>query len=349
MSDTSTAELFQVLDATKKQIRLLTLFPGRRGSQVECSLAVISLLSNPKYKALSYEWGSTDSVNEIVVNDRKLRIRDNLWWALNYLRKDDCEIVIWIDAICIDQSNLSERNYQVELMREIFTCAILVEAWIGLGSEGSAKVFEILRELNREASTGERYTRQDQKARDRPVESQWVSWMNSEPAFDDVFERSYWNRVWIIQEVVAAKELFIRCGEDSIRWHPGFVQEFDRAAFKHPDQMWVFGFFSAGFVLNFRYNGADRSLASLVAHASSCGATEVKDKFFAMLGIANDVLPGAIPVDYNKSLEDIKDSVATHCYGEELWERWKSVGRSLPYNKIDPASAYYFFWVLDSL
>jgi Heterokaryon incompatibility protein (HET) len=244
MSDTSKAELFEVLDTTKKQIRLLTLFPGKRGSQVECSLAVISLLSNPKYKALSYEWGSTDSVNEIVVNDRKLQIRDNLWWALNYLRKDDREIVIWIDAICIDQSNLSERNYQVELMREIFTCAIHVEAWIGLGSESSANVFKILRELNCGISTaGESYTRQGQKARDRLIESQWVSWMNSGRAFDDVFERSYWNRVWIIQEVIVAKELFIRCGEDSIRWHPGFVQEFDRAAIKHPDQMWVFGFF----------------------------------------------------------------------------------------------------------
>jgi len=149
--------------------------------------------------------------------------------------------------------------------------------------------------------------------------------------------------------VIVAKELFIRCGEDSIRWHPGFVQEFDRVAIKHPDQMWVFGFLSVRFVLNFRYNSADRSLASLVAHASSCGATEVKDKFFAVLGIANNVLQGAILVDYKKSLEDIKDSIAAHCHCEELWERWKSDSRSLPYNKIDPASAYYFFWVLDSL
>lgn len=81
-----------------------------------------------KYDALSYEWGdSTSTTFSIVVDGVEVSVRENLWWALWYLRQADKVRVMWIDALCIDQNNLKERNHQVCLNAEYCPFSVVEE------------------------------------------------------------------------------------------------------------------------------------------------------------------------------------------------------------------------------
>ncbi len=101
-------------------IRLAVLLPGGRGTPIRVKLSQTTFAQRPKYVALSYTWGSPDVVREIELDNTPVDVRRNLWWALYHLRSTTEERLLWIDAICIDQSNIEERNQQVILMAHIF-------------------------------------------------------------------------------------------------------------------------------------------------------------------------------------------------------------------------------------
>lgn len=70
----------------------------------------------PKYRALSYVWGTEDCQAPLYVSIggqelRQLNIKNNCVQAILRLYQDDPKTPVWIDAICIDQTNIhSGRN-----------------------------------------------------------------------------------------------------------------------------------------------------------------------------------------------------------------------------------------------
>jgi len=99
----------------------------------------------PEYIALSYTWGAPEenTANEvnpplrgILVNGRRLLVGSNLYDCLFELRRRMSFLrrrsaYIWIDAICIDQSNIRERGLQIGLMGSIYRNASKVNVWLG--------------------------------------------------------------------------------------------------------------------------------------------------------------------------------------------------------------------------
>jgi hypothetical protein len=90
------------------------------------------------YESLSYVWGDAhDTVNTVVVSSTSptipasMRLPVNLHLALNYLRHSDKPRVLWVDAICIDQINPTERSLQVQRMHLIYNHALRVVVWLG--------------------------------------------------------------------------------------------------------------------------------------------------------------------------------------------------------------------------
>jgi hypothetical protein len=73
-------------------------------------LAYATFVSRPEYEALSHTWGSPDQVKAVELNGYPVNIRENLWSALVNLRHARKERVLWIDAICINQADVEERN-----------------------------------------------------------------------------------------------------------------------------------------------------------------------------------------------------------------------------------------------
>ena len=89
------------------------------------------------YEALSYAWGDPSPVSQITFPGLNLRISvsQNLADGLARLHRDGQTLLIWIDAICIDQRSVEERNQQVRLMGSIFRQAKLVKVWLGIEDE----------------------------------------------------------------------------------------------------------------------------------------------------------------------------------------------------------------------
>ncbi|PMD21171.1 HET-domain-containing protein, partial [Hyaloscypha hepaticicola] len=123
--------LYEPLLTSSRQLRLLILNPCTNPKEaIRCTLVKISLDSPPKYEALSYTWGEPVDDFEIIVNSVTFAVRRNLWEALYHLRGGNSR-ALWIDAVCINQNNISERNEQVQMMRRIYERAQRVVIWLG--------------------------------------------------------------------------------------------------------------------------------------------------------------------------------------------------------------------------
>jgi hypothetical protein len=130
------------LDLSTRSIRLLELHPGSGYDSISCTLSQHDLDDPPSYIALSYTWEQSGAKRSIVCNGMSLDIGENLWqFFCEYCRTQVLHeytkspstktFYLWVDAICIDQSNLKERNQQVAQMRYTYTRADAVIVWIG--------------------------------------------------------------------------------------------------------------------------------------------------------------------------------------------------------------------------
>lgn len=113
--------------------RVLHLLPSISSSSdpIEIQLFDINLGNAPKYEALSYAWGSVTEKVAINCDNKELRVTLNCESALRHLRLQDQKRTLWVDAICIDQTSVEERNQQVRIMGEIYSTASRVTIWLG--------------------------------------------------------------------------------------------------------------------------------------------------------------------------------------------------------------------------
>lgn len=113
---------YKPLDPSLKEIRILEVAPGAENDIVTCTLKHISLLDEwlPVYETISYCWGPPRKPSIIKLNGRSVPVPPSSEAAVRRLRHRDRERVLWIDAICIDQSSLSERSQQVAMMSQIY-------------------------------------------------------------------------------------------------------------------------------------------------------------------------------------------------------------------------------------
>ena len=105
----------------QNQVRLLELDPTASSARrISGTMRAVSLDDMPTYHALSYTWGSALFSEMIVCNGQALSVTANLRHAMLRLLTENGNLVLWIDAVCIDQSNTAERGQQVRLMKRIF-------------------------------------------------------------------------------------------------------------------------------------------------------------------------------------------------------------------------------------
>lgn len=136
------------LDPQRREIRVLTLHPGPHDAVPTATLKVISLDSNPSYNVLSYAWGLNTDLVSIQVEGQPFPVTRNLYQCLVNLRDETQELVIWIDAICINQGENAEKNTQVPLMRDVYRGAEVAFVWLG-GGMGLEVVVRSIREVEK--------------------------------------------------------------------------------------------------------------------------------------------------------------------------------------------------------
>ena len=124
------------------ELRLAILLPASHYCSVHCELITVTpcLLEayEVEFEALSYCWGKEIATNTIFINGKSHQVTPNLEHALRCLRYRFHRRLLWIDAICIDQSNLQERGKQVKRMDQIYRFAKQVNVWLGPESRESS-------------------------------------------------------------------------------------------------------------------------------------------------------------------------------------------------------------------
>ncbi|KAJ4255533.1 hypothetical protein NW762_009530 [Fusarium torreyae] len=109
--------------------RLIKLLPGNWDGPLEAELFEAD--RNSSYTALSYTWGKNRRLSkEVVLNGVPRGITINLDLALRALREAN-PVIIWIDALCIDQDDVADKSQQVGFMHQIFHWATHVRAYVG--------------------------------------------------------------------------------------------------------------------------------------------------------------------------------------------------------------------------
>ena len=143
---TKSSPIYEQLDVARKEFRLLNLLPGKPSDPVKCELEVWCCDKNQcrQYEALSYVWGDTPGPSTIVLRDQHMHVTSNLESALRHLRFEDHHRILWIDALCINQDDLRERNHQVRQMRSIYQFATRVVVWLGPADSIDKKHIDLL-------------------------------------------------------------------------------------------------------------------------------------------------------------------------------------------------------------
>jgi tetratricopeptide (TPR) repeat protein len=198
---------YHPLDPEKKQIRLVSIKKGRREDPLEAHLIDASTTKFQDCEALSYVLGSLKALAPILLHGHEFETTQNLRTALLYLRSETKDRILWIDAICINQNSLSERNSQVQLMRDIYTNAQRTIIWLGEAKAESDLAMNFLIDMEH-----------------HPSPSDFIAMMFREwpthPVFDALKhlygQRPYWKRLWVIQEVQCTSDVVVHCGSLSV-------------------------------------------------------------------------------------------------------------------------------------
>ncbi len=239
-------------------------------SGIPCQLSVHSLDSCPEYYALSYCWGPPTVAGCIQCNEVEFPITANLFSALQNLCHPDKGMLIWIDAICINQADEAEKAEQVGIMRHIYSNAIEVLVWLGPAANDSDLSIRACQDLALQlADFMSRQTDNDDDELDdaNQVRTEFAlpedsleykmaedattrrRWRNLKRIFTEfesprwserqvrallaIVSRPWWTRIWIVQELCLARRARVIVGQSSIEWK-AFAQAVNVASYYHP-------------------------------------------------------------------------------------------------------------------
>lgn len=136
-------------------VRLLKLLPASNDANdrgLSCGLEDYRLSDDPSYEALSYTWGQPTFPEELHTDNGVLKITENLALALRRLRFEDRNRYLWIDAVCINQDDATDKSRQVAMMGSIYRSARQVVCWLGHADESINEAMETLKGLAASAS-----------------------------------------------------------------------------------------------------------------------------------------------------------------------------------------------------
>lgn len=187
----------QPLDVKKHQIRLLKL-NSPSGHTMDYSLIAFDYESAPSYVALSYTWGEKSPTGFVTIDGKNVEIRMNLFMFLSTYESDE---YLYIDQICIDQSNDQERSQQVELMWKIYSRCDFVLVWLRDESAYCPSTQQAARDFNDGIHSYRRHVRCPNGSRNGKRCLDWPSLA--------LLHNSYFERLWIVQELLLSENVWI--------------------------------------------------------------------------------------------------------------------------------------------
>ena len=202
-------------------IRLLNLLPGEPSANLQSRMITARLSDEPVYRALSYVWGSRIPGATIRCDGDAIVITKNCEHALRQMRDKDKVVVLWIDAICINQRDLKERGHQIKNMGRIYKQASSVLIYLGPGEGDDSAMMKrqvsmfsnlLLEPLSRGLTLRE--------VLDVPLQPEVDTQLSTLDfaAWKRTLDLPYWTRAWVIQEVGLATKATLMYSSDEIDW-----------------------------------------------------------------------------------------------------------------------------------
>lgn len=198
------------------EVRLLRLCPNSGGDNLHLQLTHHTLAELPQFVAISYTWGDVLEERVVYLDNHPMRVRRNCHSTLRRVMQKYPQHLLWIDSICIDQSDIQEKSVQVGLMGEIYAKAMFVVACIEAGNQTSQQLLQLWPSA---ADIAMAQSREHPNAYDDWVAScshdYLVRFRQSVFTF---INRPYWTRVWIKQELALAQGVRILYGNQELTW-----------------------------------------------------------------------------------------------------------------------------------
>ncbi|OAA51762.1 Heterokaryon incompatibility protein 6 [Metarhizium rileyi] len=335
---------YEPLPLTGKNVRLVVLHPrvpSVRPQDIRVTIRHTPLEVGrrllPSFMALSYVSGdaadrrditvveSTDADPGHLASARRLSVTASLAEALGHVPYADSHIILWVDAICINQEDLDERAQHVSLMAEIYASAERVLAWTGPSTQNSNVAVNLLHRIADSIDVDFASLEM------RPKESRWtresgtasmyfqlmldphfaLPWDGPESqALEAFLGRPWFERLWTRQEMtLGASDAVLLCGSSSIGW-----AKFRKAAVflnrkvKDPHNprfpQWTA---RTALVADTAVHGASQ-LGHLLRQMQRTECADPRDRIYGVMGIlptASRALAQRMRPDYRKPVVDV--------------------------------------------
>ena len=277
-----------------EEIRPIVLYAGEPLDNLVCDIIVVSLADRPAYEAVSYTWANTKGdaslTSVISCRGKGIAITKNCEAALQRLRLQNRSRRLWIDAICINQNDTSEKNHQVRLMSRIYTNAWQVLAYLGV------KPDQVTNGLQRIIS----YLKDENSA---------VSGASSTKEYlQGLLGAAYFDRIWILQEIGLSQSVTLIIRAYEVRWTGAVIS-------KTLDLCFAFGVQPPSVL---RWKPASRpeeekDILAVLSKSRNFSATNPRDKVYALLGLTHPEFSIQFPIDYSLSPSEVFTKLAVHC------------------------------------
>lgn len=337
LSRNMAAYRYRRLDHDRPTFRLLRLHQGIQDDELTCNLfgALLHHDDLIQYEALSYTWGASATPKSVTVDGQKLAITENLHQALINLRRSYTDRILWIDAICIDQGSKKERSHQVAQMGDIYKQADRVIFFLGRATYNTNAFMDCMSYVEQERSkyAYRSWARDDklwmvvQEAIQEKLNKHDIDILPL--GLEDLLNRSWFLRVWILQEVANAKNAIVCCGRKEIEASVFSIAPiiFDVSPSAHCQS--VIDIMPGPWRKNSWWS-KNPSLYTLLSKFGGAQATEPRDLIYALRGVSTDKESPILTPDYNKSEERLVHDVVRFLFNTEYdakmaWSTIKTV------------------------
>ena len=303
-----------------REIRLIQLSLAEYGADISCSLVFKTLDSDTGYNALSYVWGDQSEKRRVICNGMPCMITANLFHALARIRSTRADVLLWADALCIDQNNEAEKTRQVRMMGDIYKQAQLVVVWLGLEQEHdresysiACRVYDLLGDVDVTLGVAELVA---EGGKTLDLENSGLPEEFSDSRWAHLFHlltKEWYSRIWIVQEFLVAASCIFSCGQLemgpkvllSVCTHLSTQYQLRAAMIISGSGT---GASLGGSNLNYlrRKQREERGLDLLVllGITKAFKSTDPRDRIFALIGLQNDIPLDCI--DYSHELSSVE-------------------------------------------
>lgn len=265
---------------------------------------------HPEYETVSYVWGGEDGDNTLCSP-----VFIGVWWdvsihtrncmsMLRFMRPWRGIRTLWVDALCINQRNPTERTAQVAKMGIIYRGCLRVIVYLGDDIATSSTMFPTRRPFNDIGKAS-------------PIFPEGHELHNKPFTLRDLLQRRYFKRVWVIQELIYAERAMIKVGNVEYRADARIIEKMSSESIDSDNK------FPAHWMRNLGQGNislGNTTISHLLTHTGTSEASDMRDKLFGIISlVSEEQLRIAFPPDYSISYLQFCIGTLAHMLLEEKY------------------------------